>query len=75
MPAVPGPQVPIGIPGSNPIGMGVNPIIGGYPTNAPNYYNQGANFVGYRAPAPGGFINTNGYVNANYQQAQQAKFM
>jgi len=58
--------------------------MGGMPVPTANYYPQGAqaaNFVGYR-PAPanntGPFVNTNGYVNANYQAAQSQgglKFM
>jgi len=69
------PQNSLGI-GSNLNGVGSIPTgVSGY-QSVPNYYNQGANFVGYRAPVPpGGFVNTNGYVNASYQQAQQAKFM
>jgi len=40
-----------------------------------NYYNNpGANFVGYARP-PVNYVNTNGYVNANFKQGQQPKFM
>jgi len=55
----------LGLPMTPPINM-----VGGG-----NYYNNpGVNFVGYTRP-PVNYVNTNGYVNANYQQGQQPKFM
>lgn len=54
---------------------GMNGGMGGMPN--PNYYpgGSGPTFVGYRQQqTPPNFVNTNGYVNANYQ-SQMMKFV
>jgi len=68
-----GPNYNVVMPG---LGMPAVPIVNPIGVNSMggNYYNPGANF-GYTRPLPVNYVNTNGYVNANYQQVQQAKFM
>jgi len=64
-----GPNYNIAMPG---LGMPATPQI---PIVAPNYFPQtfNQNFVAYRSGP--NFVNTNGYINANYQAAQQSKFL
>jgi hypothetical protein len=65
----------IGMPAVPTVPLGLNPIMNGNSMGS-NFYNQGGpNFVGYQVRSTSAnFVNTNGYVNPNYQ-AQQTKFM